>query len=106
MGEDVWYAHAVHVNDDEVRLFAKKGAGVCHCPSSNMRLASGIAPIKKYIDAGVRTGLGVDGSASYGRLIVDNGDVVTIDMGPVVQEIIVTPRAWRRYPLASESWHC
>jgi len=64
VGEDVWYAHAVHVNDDEVRLFAKKGAGVCHCPSSNMRLASGIAPIKKYIDAGVRTGLGVDGSAS------------------------------------------
>lgn len=61
---DVWYAHAVHVNDDEVRLFAKKGAGVCHCPSSNMRLASGIAPVKKYVDAGVRTGLGVDGSAS------------------------------------------
>jgi cytosine/adenosine deaminase-related metal-dependent hydrolase len=64
VGKDVWYAHAVHVNDDEVRLFAAKGAGVCHCPSSNMRLASGIAPIKKYIDAGVRTGLGVDGSAS------------------------------------------
>jgi len=64
VGPDVWYAHAVHVNDDEVRLFAKKGAGVCHCPSSNMRLASGIAPVKKYRDAGVRTGLGVDGSAS------------------------------------------
>jgi len=52
------------VNDDEVRLFAQKGAGVCHCPSSNMRLASGIAPVKKYRDNGVRTGLGVDGSAS------------------------------------------
>lgn len=64
VGSDVWYAHAVHVNDDEVRLFAQKGAGVCHCPSSNMRLASGIAPVKKYLDAGVRTGLGVDGSAS------------------------------------------
>jgi 8-oxoguanine deaminase len=64
VGDDVWYAHAVHVNDDEVRLFASKGAGVCHCPSSNMRLASGIAPVKKYLDAGVRTGLGVDGSAS------------------------------------------
>jgi cytosine/adenosine deaminase-related metal-dependent hydrolase len=64
VGEDVWYAHAIHVNDDEVRLFAQKGAGVCHCPSSNMRLASGIAPIKKYLDAGVKTGLGVDGSAS------------------------------------------
>lgn len=64
VGPDVWFAHAVHVSDDEVRLFAKKGAGVCHCPSSNMRLASGIAPVKKYRDAGVRTGLGVDGSAS------------------------------------------
>lgn len=64
VGDDVWYAHAVHVNDDEVRLFAQKGAGVCHCPSSNMRLASGIAPVKKYRDNGVRTGLGVDGSAS------------------------------------------
>jgi 8-oxoguanine deaminase len=64
VGTDVWYAHAVHVNDEEVRLFAQKGAGVCHCPSSNMRLASGIAPVKKYLDAGVRTGLGVDGSAS------------------------------------------
>ena len=64
VGPDVWYAHAVHVDDDEVRLFARKGAGVCHCPSSNMRLASGIAPLKKYRDAGVRTGLGVDGSAS------------------------------------------
>ncbi|MCC2628010.1 MAG: 8-oxoguanine deaminase, partial [Thermomicrobiales bacterium] len=64
VGNDVWYAHAIHVNDDEVRLFAQKGAGVCHCPSSNMRLASGIAPVKKYRDNGVRTGLGVDGSAS------------------------------------------
>lgn len=64
VGNDVWYAHAVHVNDDEIRLFAAKGAGVCHCPSSNMRLASGIAPVKKYRDAGVKTGLGVDGAAS------------------------------------------
>jgi 8-oxoguanine deaminase len=64
VGDDVWYAHAVHVNDDEVRLFAQKGSGVCHCPSSNMRLASGIAPVKNYRDNGVRTGLGVDGSAS------------------------------------------
>jgi 8-oxoguanine deaminase len=64
VADDVWYAHAVHVNDDEVRLFASTGAGVSHCPSSNMRLASGIAPVKKYLDAGVHTGLGVDGSAS------------------------------------------
>ena len=64
VGDDVWYAHAVHVNDDEIRLFAHAGAGVCHCPSSNMRLASGIAPVKKYLAVGVKTGLGVDGSAS------------------------------------------
>jgi len=62
--KDVWYAHAVHVDDDEIRTFAAKGAGICHCPSSNMRLASGIAPVKKYRDAGVKTGLGVDGAAS------------------------------------------
>ncbi|MGH2588811.1 MAG: 8-oxoguanine deaminase [Dehalococcoidia bacterium] len=64
VADDVWYAHAVHVNDDEARLFAEQGAGVSHCPSSNMRLASGIAPAKKYLDEGVKTGLGVDGSAS------------------------------------------
>jgi cytosine/adenosine deaminase-related metal-dependent hydrolase len=64
VADDVWYAHAIHVNDDEIRLFAQSGAGACHCPSSNMRLASGIAPIKKYLAAGVKVGLGVDGSAS------------------------------------------
>ncbi len=64
VANDVWYAHAIHVNDEEIRLFANTGAGVCHCPSSNMRLASGIAPVKKYLAAGVKTGLGVDGSAS------------------------------------------
>jgi cytosine/adenosine deaminase-related metal-dependent hydrolase len=64
VADDVWYAHAIHVNDDEIRQFARAGTGVCHCPSSNMRLASGIAPVKKYLAAGVKTGLGVDGSAS------------------------------------------
>ncbi|RME85214.1 MAG: 8-oxoguanine deaminase [Caldilineae bacterium] len=64
MGEDVWHAHAVHVNRQEIGLFARTGTGVCHCPSSNMRLASGIAPVKAYLQAGVNVGLGVDGSAS------------------------------------------
>lgn len=64
VGEDVWHVHCVHLNEAEVRLFAETGTGVCHCPSSNMRLASGIAPIRAYLDEGVRTGLGVDGSAS------------------------------------------
>jgi 8-oxoguanine deaminase len=64
IGDDVWYAHAVHVNPSEIALMARTGTGVCHCPSSNMRLASGIAPVRAYLDAGVRVGLGVDGSAS------------------------------------------
>ncbi|WP_299471288.1 8-oxoguanine deaminase [uncultured Roseibium sp.] len=64
VGEDVWFAHAIHVNDGEIQLFAKTGCGAAHCPCSNMRLASGIAPIKKYMAAGVKVGLGVDGSAS------------------------------------------
>jgi len=64
VGEDVWFAHAVHVNQAEVQKFAHTGCGVAHCPTSNMRLASGIAPIKEYLAAGVKVGLGVDGSAS------------------------------------------
>jgi cytosine/adenosine deaminase-related metal-dependent hydrolase len=63
-GEDVWYAHAVHVADDEVERMASAGTGVSHCPTSNMRLASGVAPVSRYINAGVPVGLGVDGSAS------------------------------------------
>ncbi len=63
-GEDVWFAHAVHVNPDEISMFAETGSGVAHCPTSNMRLASGIAPVIDMIQAGVRVGLAVDGSAS------------------------------------------
>jgi len=64
VGKEVWFAHAVYVNGDEVKTFAKHGCGVAHCPTSNMRLASGIAPIREYLAAGVKVGLGVDGSAS------------------------------------------
>jgi len=64
VGDDVWFAHAVWVNDEEIGLFAQHKCGVAHCPTSNMRLASGIAPIKEYHAAGVNVGLGVDGSAS------------------------------------------
>jgi 8-oxoguanine deaminase len=64
VGDNVWFAHAVHVNDAEIGLYARTGCGVAHCPSSNMRLASGIAPVQKYRAAGVKVGLGVDGSAS------------------------------------------
>ncbi len=64
VGDDVWHVHCVHLNEQEIRVFAQTGTSVCHCPSSNMRLASGIAPVRAYLDAGVAVGLGVDGSAS------------------------------------------
>lgn len=64
VGDDVWFAHSVHVNSDEIQVYAREKCGVAHCPSSNMRLASGIAPITEMLQAGVSVGLGVDGSAS------------------------------------------
>jgi 8-oxoguanine deaminase len=64
LGSDVWFAHAVHVNTHEIGLFAKCGCGAAHCPSSNMRLGSGIMPLRAMLAAGVNVGLGVDGSAS------------------------------------------
>jgi len=64
VGQDVWYAHSVHVSKEEIEVYAREGCGVAHCPSSNMRLASGIAPLREYLKAGVKVGLGVDGSAS------------------------------------------
>lgn len=64
VGKDVWFAHSIYINQDEIDMFAKHQCGVAHCPTSNMRLASGIAPIKEYRRAGVNVGLGVDGSAS------------------------------------------
>ncbi len=64
LGDDVWFAHGVHINAEEIRELARTHTGVAHCPSSNMRLASGIAPVRAYLDAGVPVGLGVDGSAS------------------------------------------
>ncbi|UVL21519.1 8-oxoguanine deaminase [Pseudomonas sp. B21-044] len=64
VGHDVWHAHCVQLDQHGIELFARTGTGVAHCPCSNMRLASGIAPIRKMRDHGVPVGLGVDGSAS------------------------------------------
>ncbi|HET9673259.1 MAG TPA: 8-oxoguanine deaminase [Gaiellaceae bacterium] len=64
---DVWCAHCVHLSDAEVRRFGETGTGVAHCPTSNLRLGAGVAPVRQLVDGGVRVGLGVDGSASNER---------------------------------------
>lgn len=64
LGHDVWHAHCVHLDEHGIGVFAGTGTGVAHCPTSNMRLASGIAPVVRMREAGMRVGLGVDGSAS------------------------------------------
>ena len=64
VGQDVWHTHCVHLNDATIAQFAQTGTGVAHCPCSNMRLASGMAPIRRMLDQGVAVGLGVDGAAS------------------------------------------
>ena len=64
IGDDVWFAHGVHFTDDELKLLADTGTGVAHCPTSNLRLGSGIARVPEMLDLNVPVGLAVDGSAS------------------------------------------
>jgi 8-oxoguanine deaminase len=64
---DVWCAHCVHLDDGDVRRFGETGTGVAHCPTSNLRLGAGVAPVRALLDSGVRVGIGVDGSASNER---------------------------------------
>ncbi len=71
-GDDVWHAHCVKLNAEEIDLFQRTGTGVAHCPCSNCRLGSGIAPVRAMRDRGVKVGLGVDGSASN-----DSGDLIS-----------------------------
>ena len=67
LAEDVWCAHCVHLSEPEIGRFAETGTGVAHCPTSNLRLGAGVAPVSELVAAGVRVGLGVDGSASNER---------------------------------------
>jgi 8-oxoguanine deaminase len=64
---DVWCAHCVHLSDGDIARFGETGTGVAHCPTSNLRLGAGVAPVRQLLDASVRVGLGVDGSASNER---------------------------------------
>jgi cytosine/adenosine deaminase-related metal-dependent hydrolase len=67
LGGDVWCAHCVHLSPDDLADFADSDTGVAHCPTSNLRLGAGVAPVHDYVEAGIRVGLGVDGTASNER---------------------------------------
>lgn len=80
VGDDVWWVHCIWLTDDEVDLMADTGTGVAHCPSSNMRLGSGIAPIIQMVEKGVKVGIGVDGSASNdaGHMIMETRNALML----------------------------
>jgi cytosine/adenosine deaminase-related metal-dependent hydrolase len=102
VGDDVWHAHCVKLDGVEIDLFARSGTGVAHCPCSNCRLASGIAPVRAMRDAGVKVGLGVDGSASNdaGSLIDEARQTL------LLQRVASGPQAMagRRFWAVGPSW--
>lgn len=89
VGGDVSYAHGIYLNDEEIRLLAETGTGVAHCPTSNMLLGSGIAPVRKMLQEGVKVGLAVDGSASN-----DSGHILAeARMAMLLQRVKGGPQA-------------
>ena len=103
LGDDVWFAHAIHVDDDEIRQFAaQRLPASAHCPCSNMRLASGIAPVKKYMAAGVKVGLGVDGSASNdaSNILLEARQAMLLAR---LRSGLLPPEGPRKYMLLSQS---
>jgi cytosine/adenosine deaminase-related metal-dependent hydrolase len=83
IADDVWCAHCVHISDSDVATFGRAGVGVAHCPTSNLRLGAGVAPVRAMLDAHVRVGLGVDGSASNERsdIFVDLKNALLVARG-------------------------
>ncbi|MFV2121300.1 8-oxoguanine deaminase [Streptomyces sp. Act-28] len=98
LGEDVWMAHCVHMNDSDIEAFARTGTGVAHCPSSNARLAAGIARVPDMLAAGVPVGLGVDGTASNesGELHTELRNALLVNrLGPHREAALDARRALR-----------
>ncbi|MEO1611020.1 MAG: 8-oxoguanine deaminase [Pseudomonadota bacterium] len=96
-GDDVWHAHCVKLDAGEIDLFARSGSGVAHCPCSNCRLGSGIAPVRAMLDAGVKVGLGVDGSASNdaGHLLGEARQAMLLQRAANGAEALTTREALR-----------
>ncbi|MGA5732394.1 8-oxoguanine deaminase [Streptomyces seoulensis] len=98
LGEDVWMAHCVHMNDSDIAAFTRTGTGVAHCPSSNARLAAGIARVPDLLRAGVPVGLGVDGTASNesGELHTELRNALLVArLGPHREAALTTRQALR-----------
>jgi cytosine/adenosine deaminase-related metal-dependent hydrolase len=94
---DVWCAHCVHLSDGDVAEFGRARTGVAHCPTSNLRLGAGIAPVRAMLDAGVPVGLGVDGSASNerGDLLLDVKEALLVARGRDGPEALTAREALR-----------